>query len=109
MSPWTMSGRGPRWTSGTELTREKIDTIAEGLGLDMDKFEEDISSTAATAAIESDNKLGKALGVTGTPALFINGRRIENGIRGIEPRLYEELLRAGRLSPQSDSSVQAQK
>lgn len=88
-------------TAGSELNRERIDIIAEGLGLDMEKFNEDISSTAATAAIESDKKLGESLGVTGTPTLFVNGRRIENGFKGIEERLYEELLRNGRLAPHS--------
>ena len=82
--------------AGSELTRERIDTMAEGLGLDMDKFEEDISSTAATAAIESDRELGQKLGVTGTPAIFINGRKIENGYKGIDERLAEALLRSGK-------------
>jgi protein-disulfide isomerase len=83
--------------SRTELTRERIDTFAEGLGLDMEKFEEDISSTAATAAIENDKKLGESLGVKVTPTIFINGRLIGNGYKGIDSRLYEELLRAGKL------------
>lgn len=77
-----------------ELSREKINIMAEGLGLDMDQFEADISSTAATAAIESDIELGKKLGITGTPTIFINGRKVESGYRGIEERLREELLRA---------------
>ena len=91
-------------TAGSELNRERIDVIAEGLGMDMERFNEDISSTAATAAIESDKKLGETLGVTGTPTIFVNGRKIENGFKGIEERLYEALLRAGRLTPQTDTA-----
>ena len=80
--------------SGTELTRERIDGMAEGLGLDLDRFKEDITSTAATAAIDGDKALGKKLGVTATPTIFINGRKIHNGYKGIDERLNEELLRA---------------
>ena len=81
-------------TVGTELNRDRIDMIAEGLGLDMDRFAEDLTSTAATAAIESDKKLGESLGIHATPAIFINGRPVENGLAGVDERVKEELLRA---------------
>jgi protein-disulfide isomerase len=81
-------------TVGTELTRERIDVMAEGLGLDMDKFAADFSSTAATASLENDRKLGESLGVHATPSIFINGRPVESGIGGVPERIQEELLRA---------------
>ncbi len=81
--------------SGSEITRERIGEMAEGLGLDLEKFNEDFESTAATAAIDADKKLGEQLGVKGTPTLFINGRLITAGYRGVEERLKEEMLRAG--------------
>lgn len=81
--------------SGSELSRERIDEMAAGLGLDLEKFQEDFESTAATEAIDSDRKLGEQLGVKGTPTLFINGRLITSGYRGVEERLKEEMLRAG--------------
>jgi protein-disulfide isomerase len=87
---------------GSELTRERIDTMAIGLGLDLDQFEEDLSSTAATAAIEADRRLGQELGVDSTPGIFVNGRpltRMEDGkprmsgAAGLEERVEEEFLR----------------
>ncbi len=80
-------------TIGSPLNRERLEVIAEGLGLDMDQFREDVASPAATATISADQKLGKQLGVTGTPAIFINGRLLKNGIKSLDERLSEEFLR----------------
>jgi protein-disulfide isomerase len=79
---------------GAELPRELIDTMAEGLGLDMDRFEEDLSSTAATAALEADKKLADKLGIKGTPFIYLNGRPVSNAKEAIEERFKEALLRA---------------
>ncbi len=86
-------------TVGTELTRERIDTMAEGINLDMDKFAADFSSTAVTAAIDNDRKLGESLGIHATPSIFINGRPVESGIGGVPERIREEMLRASLRKP----------
>jgi protein-disulfide isomerase len=91
---------------GSPLTRERIDTMAVGLGMDMEQFGDDVSSTAATAAIEADRRLGQQLGVDSTPGVFVNGRpvnRIEDGelrmsgANGLEERVDEEFLRRAVL------------
>ena len=56
----------------------KLDTsyvagIAEDLGLDVQRFREDMGSKATSQAIERDFAEGQAIGVTGTPAFVING------------------------------------
>jgi len=98
---------------GTELTRERIDTMAVGLGLDLDQFSEDLASTAATAAIEADRRLGQELGVDSTPGIFVNGRpvtRIEDGkprmsgAAGLEERIKEEFLRQAVARSRHDAS-----
>ncbi len=86
-------------TVGTELTREQIDIIAEGIGLDKNKFSEDFASAAATAAIENDKKLGESLGVKGTPQIFVNGRTVDNGMKNLTLRIKEESLRASVSKP----------
>ena len=78
---------------GSPLSKERLDTMAVGLGLDMEKFESDFSSEEVTAAIEADKQLGSDLGVDGTPSIFINGRFVEKGIRGLKERIAEEFLR----------------
>lgn len=58
-----------------QRAQKKDDLIgyAKKIGLDMDKFLADYD--AAAPAVEADRKLGDAVGVEGTPTMFINGRR----------------------------------
>ena len=72
---------------------EKLQVMATGLGLDVEKFNEDIVSEAAKSAIEADLALGRKLGVDGTPKLFVNGRILEGGVDNLEDRIKEEFLR----------------
>lgn len=79
--------------SGTPLSRERIEIMAEGLGLDLEQFKKDLASPAATAALAADQKLGASLGVEGTPTLFVNGRLLDSGPKALEERVGEELIR----------------
>ena len=79
--------------SRTGYTPDTIRTMAIGLGLDVDKFEDDLASDAALKAIKADIKLAKKLGVAGTPSLFVNGRIVENGVKGLDERIQEEFVR----------------
>jgi len=53
-----------------------LEKYAQELGLDMTKFKADLDSGKFKAAVEAETKEGSTLGVTGTPAVFINGRKI---------------------------------
>ena len=46
---------------------------AKDLGLDVKKFQDSITSAHGKPTIDADANEGKSLGVTGTPAFFING------------------------------------
>jgi protein-disulfide isomerase len=50
--------------------------VTEELGLDFERFESYRQGEAAAAKIQDDIDLGRRLGVDGTPAVFINGRRV---------------------------------
>lgn len=78
---------------GSPLDEKRIEIMAIGLGLDLDKFKEDMASTAATAALTADHRLGEKLGVSGTPTILVNGRKVDNGIEGVKERVVEEFLR----------------
>jgi protein-disulfide isomerase len=56
---------------------------AERLGIDAGRFGSCIASDRFDAAIEAELRQGSELGVTGTPAYFVNGRMI-SGARPIE-------------------------
>ncbi len=72
---------------------DKLRVMAMGLGLDVEKFEEDLVSEAAGSAIDADLAMGRKLGVDGTPKLFVNGRVLEGGPDTLEDRIKEEFLR----------------
>jgi protein-disulfide isomerase len=49
---------------------------AKELGLDMAKFNADLSSPDIAAGIQKDMQQGSSLGANGTPTFFINGRQL---------------------------------
>lgn len=56
----------------------KIQEIAKGLSLDMEKFNKDMQSPAIKKLIERDIGNGRKIGVRGTPTIFINGKILRN-------------------------------
>jgi protein-disulfide isomerase len=56
------------------MSPEKYEEYAEQLGLDLEQFKADVASAEVQAKIDSDKAEAAKLGVTGTPAFFINGR-----------------------------------
>lgn len=64
--------------STKNLNAQAIDAIAVKLKLDMTRFKQDIVSPKIQQELVQDLKDAEAAGVTGTPALFINGRALRN-------------------------------
>jgi protein-disulfide isomerase len=58
----------------TKIKREFLLQYARELGLDMKKFEHALDIEQARPVIDADEAEAKALGITGTPAFFVNGR-----------------------------------
>lgn len=57
--------------------------LAENLGLDVEKFEEDMNSSSTERQVNQDYSGGLAAGVNSTPSFFLNGEYIN-------PRTQEE-------------------
>lgn len=57
-----------------QLTREKFVSLATEIGLDVPRFTKDLDAHTYAAAIEKDVKEAEAIGASGTPASFVNGR-----------------------------------
>ena len=51
---------------------------AKGLGLDQDKFKQDIEAESYKQVIETDVADGTALGVNATPTFYINGKKMDS-------------------------------
>ncbi len=57
------------------LTDTALLQMATDLKLDVEKFKKDMRSEAIADAVARDRKLGEQVKLTGTPTIFINGRR----------------------------------
>lgn len=60
-----------------------FENYARQIGLDMDRYSQDIRSQELRDRVERDRRAGQRLGITGTPTFFLNGEKIET------PRGYE--------------------
>ncbi|MFL6259597.1 MAG: thioredoxin domain-containing protein [Thermoanaerobaculia bacterium] len=81
-----------------ELGVDQLKAKAASLGLNADKFNKCLDSGEKAAAIQADVKAGSAAGVSGTPAMFINGRFINGAVPldNITTVIDDELRRAGQ-------------
>jgi len=60
------------------LSSEKYLEIAKDLGLDLKKFSLDVMRPSLRKKLEEDLADGTKAGVTGTPAIYINGRHVKS-------------------------------
>ena len=79
----------------------KVDDLkkaAAELGMNKKRFDKCIDSDQYDAAIQADLKAGQQAGVSGTPALFVNGRPVPGGAVGYDVLakvIDEELMKSG--------------
>lgn len=66
------------YESYNRLNQQKIKDISRELNLDAVRFEKDLKDSRFEAMINSDRSEGYRAGVTGTPAVFINGKLLRN-------------------------------
>src|SRR5262249_23608448 len=78
-----------------ELTVDDLKKRAVDMKLDTGKFNECIDSGRQVAAIQKDVQEGSRAGVTGTPAMFINGRFLSGNqpYQAIKDVIEDELQR----------------
>lgn len=56
------------------LSDEDFLRYAEDIGLDIGRFKADVAAEIGDKQIEADRALGESLSLSGTPAVFVNGR-----------------------------------
>lgn len=80
-----------------QLNPEAITEIATALGLDMARFNTDMQSPAIRQKLNKDMLDAQKAGVTGTPTLYINGRKLkQRSLVGFETLINDELKKAGK-------------
>ena len=66
-----------QWGEKQESKAALFRSFAEELGLDMAAFDEAVADPATLERVVSDRAEGTALGITGTPTFFVDGKMIE--------------------------------
>ena len=85
-----------------ELDEARIDKIIQELGLDAARFEKDRNAARTRSIIEADRQEGYQAGVTGTPAMFINGKKqYRRDMNSIVDTIERELEAHSRANPSS--------
>jgi protein-disulfide isomerase len=74
----------------SQLTKEKILAAAKEIGLDMDKFNGDLNSEATKQRLIKDVMDARNAEVSGTPTLFVNGRRVNDRSPAALQKLIDE-------------------
>lgn len=59
-----------------EFNKNSLGELADGLGLDREQFDQCLDSNKYRDAVREDTRVGRDLGIQGTPTVFINGERI---------------------------------
>ena len=113
------------------LKSDKIDAMARGIGLDLDRFHGDIDAAEMKDLIESDQLQARQLGAYGTPYFYVNGQRISGVVpfeqfknvvdaamrradaalaKGVARKdLYEALVKDGQSGPPAPPPAPAPK
>jgi protein-disulfide isomerase len=71
-----------------KLAKDNLLQYARELKLDMNKFQAAVDTSKFKAAVDADSNEAQGLGVTGTPAFFVNGHFLS----GAQP--YENFVKA---------------
>jgi protein-disulfide isomerase len=85
----------------SQLSVPLIEEIALKSGIGKDELKACVDSPETHASIVAQAEEGKAVGVTGTPAVYVNGRRLEYGsvakvLKAVLARYSETSANAGQ-------------
>jgi protein-disulfide isomerase len=60
------------WSNSTNA-REIFEGYAQNIGIDVEKFKTDMLGMATKSRVDADIQRGRALNITSTPTVYING------------------------------------
>lgn len=84
------------WASSSDFPKLLTD-YAQKIGLDVEKFKNDMAGLQAKQRVDADMARGRALGVGSTPSFFINGKAIpfeQTDVTTLRQIIDAELLKA---------------
>jgi protein-disulfide isomerase len=62
------------------MSPERYREYAREIGLDLARFDRDVADASTRERIDADAAEAKQLGISGTPAFFVNGRFVEGAV-----------------------------
>jgi protein-disulfide isomerase len=77
----------------SDLAPETFVAYAQQIGLDVEAFQKDVASADVKKRVDADTQEAQKLGVSGTPAFFINGKYLAGAqpLEAFKQRIDEEL------------------
>lgn len=89
------------WKKGwdeRDLSLNRMDALAQEVGLDMARYRRDVTSEPCMDSLRNSARTLSALGTSGTPTFFINGRYLVGAqpIEAFKELIDEELAKANR-------------
>ena len=85
-----------------ELGVEKLKEYATKVGLDRKKFDAELDTSVYAARVQRDMQDGMKAGVSGTPTIFVNGKRVsDTTYANLRAAIEEALKTSARTSSQS--------
>jgi len=80
------------------LEDKDLKKYAKEIGLDVDQFEKDFHSEEVEKLVQEDIAEAKKAKVTGTPTLFLNGKRVQNRSEEVMKKDIQALLEGEKKS-----------
>lgn len=74
---WALTPDRQDLSADVQRARAQFDEFARQIGLDLDRFHQDMQSGGVQQRIEGDRADGERLGVNSTPTIFINREKFE--------------------------------
>ena len=94
----------PAWANSPDA-RKIFDGYAERIGLDVEKFKNDMLGFAAKGRVDEDMRRARALNITATPTILINGAPVTSlDTVGIEAAIQAEI---NRFEPKKETPSNA--
>ena len=98
-----------RLFASPQLDADTLERYAREIGLDVERWKRDQSDPKVAATIQRDMDLATNVNVSGTPAFFVNGRRLPGGAAPLDAfssLIDEELAKAEALVRQGVPAAQ---
>ncbi len=94
------------WENSNEA-RKIFEGYAQKLGMDVAKFQNDMLGYQTKSRVDEDMKRGRSLGVSGTPTIYINGRKLTQEQMEVPAmrQLIDAKLKEGAAPAQSNQSA----